>query len=130
MPGLAGDRSGAPAVHPPESRREREPGVFIPSRRALPPLRQPDAETAKRDITRLLPPYRVLLHNDDHNTMDHVVRAIVESVPTISVDRAVEIMYEAHNSGVAEVIRCPLEPAELYRDRLKTFGLKATIEKA
>lgn len=89
-----------------------------------------DTDKDTRDITALLPPYRVLLHNDDHNAMDHVVHAIVQAVPSVGPERAIEIMFEAHNNGVAEVIVCPLEPAELYRDRLKTFGLTATIEKA
>jgi ATP-dependent Clp protease adapter protein ClpS len=39
-------------------------------------------------------------------------------------------MYEAHNHGQAQVIVCPLERAELYRDRLENHGLTATIEKA
>ena len=37
---------------------------------------------------------------------------------------------EAHNHGRAVVIVCPLELAELYRDRLQSKGLTATIEKA
>ncbi len=41
------------------------------------------------------------------------------------VDR---IMLEAHNSGRAVVIVCPLEPAELYRERLESCSLTATIE--
>lgn len=77
-----------------------------------------------------LPPYNVLLHNDDVNSMDHVVRALVESVPDISSDRAAEIMIEAHQTGLAVVLTCPLELAELYRDRLKSFGLRASIEAA
>jgi ATP-dependent Clp protease adapter protein ClpS len=39
-------------------------------------------------------------------------------------------MLEAHNSGRAVVIVCPLEPAELYRDRLESCSLTATIEPA
>jgi ATP-dependent Clp protease adapter protein ClpS len=39
-------------------------------------------------------------------------------------------MIEAHLNGKAHVITCPLERAELYRDRLKSRGLRATIEKA
>ncbi len=77
-----------------------------------------------------LPPYNVLLHNDDVNSMDHVVRALVESVPNISSERAAEIMIEAHQTGRAVVLTCPLELAELYRDRLKSFGLRASIEAA
>ncbi|MGH2583624.1 MAG: hypothetical protein ACRDJE_01785 [Dehalococcoidia bacterium] len=39
-------------------------------------------------------------------------------------------MLEAHEHGRALVIVCPLERAELYRDRLESRGLTATIEKA
>jgi ATP-dependent Clp protease adaptor protein ClpS len=39
-------------------------------------------------------------------------------------------MLQAHNHGQATVISCPLELAELYRERLESFGLTATIERA
>lgn len=81
-----------------------------------------------RSLAETVPPYRVLLHNDDVNDMGHVVRALLESVPELTRERAAEVMLEAHLQGMAEVIRCPLERAELYRDRLQTFGLTATIE--
>lgn len=76
----------------------------------------------------ILPPWRVMLHNDDVNDMDHVVEALVRSVPSLSVDRAVEIMLEAHLHGVAQVTICPKEHAELYRERLEQYGLTSTIE--
>jgi ATP-dependent Clp protease adaptor protein ClpS len=83
-----------------------------------------------QDLTKLLPPYKVLLHNDDHNSMDHVVRSLLRSVPKLSRIRAIQIMIEAHNRGVALVIVCPLEQAELFRERLESCGLTATIEAA
>ncbi len=81
-------------------------------------------------LQRLIPPYRVVLHNDDVNTMDHVVRALVRSVPKLSRAEARLIMLEAHHTGRATVIVCPKEEAELYRDRLQSYGLTATIEPA
>lgn len=78
----------------------------------------------------ILPPWSVILHNDDHNDMFHVVRSLVKSVPNLGTPRATRIMLEAHNRGKALVTTCPLELAELYRDRLESFGLTATIEKA
>ncbi len=81
-------------------------------------------------LRRLLPPYSVILHNDDVNEMAHVVTSIVMCVPEVGWDQAVEIMAEAHLNGKALVITCPLERAELYRDRLESRGLTATIEKA
>ena len=46
------------------------------------------------------PRYRVLLHNDDFNSMEHVVESLVKTVPSLSVPQAVDIMMQAHNSGV------------------------------
>jgi ATP-dependent Clp protease adapter protein ClpS len=51
-------------------------------------------------------------------------------VPSLTVERAAEIMLEAHNHGQAKVITCPKEQAELYRERLEGCGLTATIEPA
>jgi ATP-dependent Clp protease adaptor protein ClpS len=79
-------------------------------------------------LTRLLPPWRVILHNDDHNSMDHVVASLLKCVHSLDLERAVEIMLTAHNHGEAEVIACPKETAELYRERLESCGLTATIE--
>lgn len=81
-------------------------------------------------LRRLLPPYRVMLHNDDVNDMLYVVRSIVACVPSVEWEQAVQIMIEAHEQGQAQVIACPLEQAEMYRDRLESRGLTATIEKA
>ena len=81
-------------------------------------------------LTRLLPPYRVIIHNDDHNSMDHVVRSLLRCVPSLTVERAAEIMFEAHQHGQATVITCPKEAAEHYRDGLESCGITATIEPA
>ncbi|MEX2238059.1 MAG: ATP-dependent Clp protease adaptor ClpS [Dehalococcoidia bacterium] len=83
-----------------------------------------------RNESLILPPYLVMLHNDDYNGMDHVVRALLVSVPELTPEQAIEVMFEAHNHGQAQVIVCPLERAELYRERLENHGLTATIEKA
>lgn len=91
---------------------------------------RPGTEFDEETLTRLLPPYNVLLHNDDHNSMDHVVRSLVRSVPSLTAERAVEIMLEAHLRGQAMVITCPKEAAEHYRGRLESCGLTATIEQA
>ena len=88
-----------------------------------------DPDVRGRTLSETLPPYRVLLHDDDVNEMAHVVRALLASVPELDTARATAIMLEAHLRGQAEVIACPLERAELYRDRLESFGLSATIER-
>jgi len=90
----------------------------------------PDVKVDEETLKRLVPPYNVVLHNDDHNSMDHVVRSLVRCVSALTVERAAEIMFEAHRHGQATVITCPKETAELYRERLENCGLTATIERA
>ncbi len=90
------------------------------------PVQLPADET----ILLTLPPYAVILQNDDRNSMDHVVQSLVACVPELETEEAVQVMLTAHEEGRARVIRCPLERAELYRDRLELQGLTATIEKA
>lgn len=85
-------------------------------------------EVDPETILRHLPPWVVILHNDDHNTMDHVVESLLRSVPSLTPEEAIEIMYTAHNHGQAAVTTCPRETAELYRERLEACGLTATIE--
>ncbi|TAK80810.1 MAG: Clp protease ClpS [Dehalococcoidia bacterium] len=61
--------------------------------------------------------------------MDGVVHALLASVPELSVERAVEVMLTAHQHGQADVITCPLERAEMYRDRLASHRLTATVRR-
>ena len=92
------------------------------------PVRTPQELTERLEL--FVPRYLVMLHNDDVNEMGYVVRSLVKCVPALSTQRAEEIMLEVHNNGRAVVIVCPLEQAELYRDRLTSCRLTTTIEKA
>jgi ATP-dependent Clp protease adaptor protein ClpS len=74
------------------------------------------------------PRYRVLLHNDDVNSMEYVVQTLMKTVPNITQPQAVNIMMEAHTNGMALVIVCELEHAEFYSETLRTHGLTSTIE--
>ena len=87
-------------------------------------------ETIEKPSTtrKLAPRYRVLLHNDDYNTMEHVVESLVQTVPSLTVPQAVDIMMQAHTAGTALVITCALEHAEFYCESLKSKGLTSTIE--
>lgn len=100
--------------------------------RAVSPPSPPAPATEERTKTleELLHPATVVLHNDDVNSMEHVVHALLVSVPEVDLERAAEIMLLAHNHGEADVISCPLERAELYRDRLESHGLTATIRRS
>lgn len=79
-------------------------------------------------VRKLAPRYRVLLHNDDFNSMEYVVQVLMTTVPSLTQAQAVDIMMEAHTNGLALVITCALEHAEFYCETLKSHGLSSTIE--
>ncbi len=86
---------------------------------------------AKRNPPRLtqLPPFRVVLHDDERIDMTHVVRSIVELTP-LSAPLARDIMLNAHEHGSAPVLVTHLERAELYQELFACKGLTVTIEPA
>ncbi|GIW76154.1 MAG: hypothetical protein KatS3mg104_1217 [Phycisphaerae bacterium] len=76
-----------------------------------------------------LPPWKVLLHNDDKNDMQYVVTSIVELTPLNEQD-AINRMKEAHETGVALILVTHKERAELYQEQFQSKGLTVTIEPA
>jgi ATP-dependent Clp protease adaptor protein ClpS len=87
---------------------------------------QPEELTRMR--AQLLPPYKVILFNDDYNDMDYVVAVLLHLISHLSQEEAVQIMLTAHLTGSAVVVVCPKENAEYYQERLSGYGLSATIE--
>ena len=85
----------------------------------------------KRSPPRLaqLPPFRVVLHDDERVDMTHVVRSIVELTP-LSAPLARDIMLSAHEHGSAPVLVTHLERAELYQELFAGKGLTVTVEPA
>ncbi len=90
---------------------------------------QTDTEELTRLRARLLPPYKVILHNDDYNEMDYVVFALIHAINRLTQAEAEHIMLTAHLLGSAIVAICPREIAEFYQERLLSYGLTATIER-
>lgn len=93
-------------------------------------LDRPSIQTVEKNSTtrKPAPRYRVLLHNDDFNTMEYVVQVLLQTIPSLTQPQAVNIMMEAHTSGIALVIICAQEHAEFYSETLKNHGLTSTIE--
>lgn len=93
---------------------------------------QPRGQVAPEELTRwrakLLPPYKVVLFNDDYNDMDYVVAILLRLINHLTPVEAVEIMLTAHLTGSAVVVVCPKERAEYYQESLVSYGLTATIE--
>ena len=86
----------------------------------------PEEETETR--TRRQPPYAVVLHNDDTNTMDFVV-LVLRKVFGYTVEKCVELMLEAHEKGKAAVWIGTLEVAELKADQIKSCGADPFVKK-
>ena len=76
-----------------------------------------------------LPPWKVLLHNDDKNDVEYVVTTIM-SLTTLKAEDAVQRTMEAHKSGVALLLTTHKERAELYKDQFESKGLTVSIEAA
>jgi len=74
-----------------------------------------------------LPPYRVLLHNDDLNEMLDVVGAILE-LTSLNRTRAFEAMMTAHQRGMVLLLLTHRERAELYEEQFRAKRLIVTIE--
>ncbi len=91
-------------------------------------IQQPTIDLDLLERLRMLPQYRVLLHNDDFHDMNHVVRALLNTIMTLAMDDALRIMLDAHTNGLALVTTCPRETAEFYCEGLRRFGLESTIE--
>lgn len=85
----------------------------------------PEVESEQR--VRELPPYRVLLHNDDVNSFEHVIRTILRLTP-LGPEEALQRTLEAHESGVSLLLVTHKERAELYVEQFATFKLTVTAE--
>lgn len=74
-----------------------------------------------------LPPYKVILHNDDVNDFMHIIITILKLTP-LKQERAVECTWEAHENGFSLLLMTHRERAELYVDQFKTCGVTVTCE--
>ena len=74
-----------------------------------------------------LPPYRVILHNDDVNTFEHVILTILK-LTELNEQDAVRRTIEAHESGCALLLVTHKERAELYVEQFASCRLTVTCE--
>ncbi len=77
--------------------------------------------------TRELPPFQVILHNDDVNSFDHVIESILMLTP-LEFEEAIDRTYEAHESGSSVLLITHQERAELYVEQFRTRSLTVTCE--
>lgn len=86
-------------------------------------------EKSKPRPPQMLPPWKVLLHNDDTNTMEFVVLTVMQ-LTALKEQDAINRTIEAHKTGVSLLVVTHKERAELYKDQFESKGLTVTIEPA
>lgn len=89
-------------------------------------VRKPAAPKQK---PRKLPPYKVLLHNDDVNTFEHVIKSI-RRLTALSAEEAVLRALEAHEGGLALLMVTHRERAEFFVEQFASLSVTVTIEPA
>jgi ATP-dependent Clp protease adaptor protein ClpS len=95
----------------------RSPSVTTES--SLPEVAIKTREKEKKQ-TRRVPPYNVILENDDHHTMEFVVESLQKALG-YSQERAYQLTMQAHMTGRCVVWTGPKEVAELKADQIRTF---------
>ena len=109
----------APAIAP------EAPGTSAP---VVTPDRAPARDFDPDLLRRLLPPYKVVVHDNNYTLMDDVVRILKKAVPGMTHERAVALMYEIHYTGAAVPYVGPKEHAEAVAAVIRTIGIKVTVE--
>ena len=79
-------------------------------------------KTAEQEetTTRLLPPYNVILENDDHHSMEFAI-GVLQKALGYSEARSFQLMMRAHESGQAIVWTGTKEVAELKLEQMLSF---------
>jgi len=92
-------------------------------------MTDPEAETVvatvrpkprKKRKSKLLPPYHVIILNDDDHSFEFVMN-VLRQVFGLEVEKAFDITREAHEKGRAIVWTGPKEVAELKAEQVSTF---------
>src|SRR5437667_12552793 len=79
-------------------------------------------KTAEQEetTTRLLPPYNVILDNDDHHSMEFVIDVLQKALG-YNEQRSFQLMMQAHETGRAIIWTGSKEVAELKLEQMLTF---------
>jgi len=99
----------------------------VPEKESATAVKTPPKTSPGKTPPKQLPPYKVLLHNDDHNEMTYVVN-VIRKLPALSQEEAIQRMFEAHLKGLPLLLVTHKERAELYREQFASCRLTVTIE--
>ena len=94
---------------------------------AVGPAKPHQAPKPKTPKPRRLPLWKVLLHNDDVNYAEDVVRYVCRLTP-LNERAAIQRVLEAHSAGVSLLVVTHKERAELYVEQFASCRLTVSIE--
>ena len=86
---------------------------------------EPEVRTEPR--TRRLPPYNVVILNDEEHTFPYVIELLTKLFRH-SLPKAEELTWRIHTSGRAVVYTTHKELAELRRDQVIAYGADPRLE--
>jgi ATP-dependent Clp protease adaptor protein ClpS len=87
-------------------------------------------EQVSTDLEEILSlPYILILHNDDHNTFDHVIESLIKYCGH-ELEQATQCAHIVHFTGKCDVKRGDKEVVMKSYNKLKGVGLSVTIEEA
>jgi ATP-dependent Clp protease adaptor protein ClpS len=78
------------------------------------------AKPTEETKTRRIPPYHVILENDDHHSADFVVDVLCKALG-FTLERSYQLMMLAHTTGRSVVWTGTKEVAELKADQIQSF---------
>lgn len=84
-------------------------------------------KAASGNTPRTLPRWRVLLHNDDVNHIDDVVK-VLQQLTSLAKEDAVSRALEAQHQGVSLLLVTHQERAELYVEQFASCKVRVTAE--
>ncbi len=72
-------------------------------------------------------PYKLILHNDDHNTFDWVITCLMK-ICKHEQEQATQCAQIIHFKGKCDVKYGDIETISTMKDKLRNAGLSATME--
>jgi ATP-dependent Clp protease adaptor protein ClpS len=110
------------------SQQEKKPEEADGSTATMKPkVKEGAKKSPSRMPPKLLPQWKVLLHNDDKNDIVYVVVTIIELM-RFKEPKAIECTKEAHLRGLSLLTITHKEKAELLQEQFQSKGLTVTIE--
>lgn len=88
----------------------------------------PTCEPSMAPKIEQLPPWKILLHDDEVNTAEYIVTKVQE-ITKLDEEKAVKRVLEAHKNGVALLLTTHKERAELLVEMFESSKITVTMEK-